>query len=67
MRDLAAMHIVAGDCGAASLAGLRALMRDPECAELARRSGLGPSSCVLIVSTEGATDPESYARTTGRR
>jgi diaminopropionate ammonia-lyase len=65
MRDLAALHIVAGDCGAASLAGLRALLRDPACAELAHRSGLGPSSCVLIVSTEGATDPESYARTVG--
>ena len=65
MRDLAARSIVAGDCGAASLAGLRALLRDPECGELARRAGLGPSSCVLIVSTEGATDPGSYARTTG--
>jgi diaminopropionate ammonia-lyase len=67
MRDLAAMHIVAGDCGAASLAGLRALLRDPACAELARAAGLGPSSTVLIVSTEGATDPEAYAETTGRR
>ncbi len=66
MRDLAAVRIVAGDCGAASLAGLRALMRDPLCAELAQAAGLGPSSCVLIVSTEGATDPETYARTTGR-
>ena len=65
MRDLAALRIVAGDCGAASLAGLRALMRDPECAELARSAGLGPSSCVLLVSTEGATDPASYAAATG--
>jgi diaminopropionate ammonia-lyase len=66
MRDLADMHIVAGDCGAASLAGLRALMRDPRCAELAQRAGLGPSSCVLLVSTEGATDPAAYALATGR-
>ena len=42
-----------------------ALMRDPECAELARAAGLGPSSCVLLVSTEGATDPASYAAATG--
>ena len=55
----------AGDCGAASLAALRALMRDPECAELARSAALGPASCVLIVSTEGATDPGSYADTVG--
>ena len=63
MRDLAAMGVVAGDCGAASLAALRALMRDPECAELARSAGLGPASRVLLVSTEGATDPDAYART----
>jgi diaminopropionate ammonia-lyase len=67
MRDLAAARIVAGDCGAASLAGLRALLSDPACAELRQCAGLGPASCVLLVSTEGATDPESYARTTGAR
>ena len=66
MRDLAAMGIVAGDCGAASLAGLRALVRDPACAELARSAGLGPASRVLLVSTEGATDPDAYAETLER-
>jgi diaminopropionate ammonia-lyase len=63
MRDLATMGVVAGDCGAASLAALRALVRDPECAELARSAGLGPASRVLLVSTEGVTDPEAYAET----
>ena len=63
MRDLAALGIVAGDSGAAPLAALRALMRDPDCAELARAAGLGPASRVLVVSTEGATDPVSYAQT----
>ena len=61
MRDLAALGIVAGDCGAASLAGLRALVRDPRCEAVARAAGLGRSSRVLLVSTEGATDPASYA------
>jgi diaminopropionate ammonia-lyase len=61
MRDLAALGIVAGDCGAAGLAGVRALLRDPACAELARAAGLDPASRVLLVSTEGATDPASYA------
>ena len=64
MRDLAAMGIVAGDSGAASLAALRALVRDPECAELARRAG--SSSRLLLVSTEGATDPAAYAETLER-
>ena len=66
MRDLAALRIVAGDCGAASLAGLRALMRDARCAELAHVAGLGPTSRVLLISTEGATDPASYADTMER-
>jgi diaminopropionate ammonia-lyase len=67
MRELARMGIVAGDCGAASLAGLRALMLDPACAELAARAGLGRASRVLLISTEGATDPDSYAETLERR
>ena len=61
MRDLAALGIVAGDCGAAPLAALRALVRDPECTPLARAAGLGATSRVLLISTEGATDPVSYA------
>lgn len=66
MRDLARMGIVAGDSGAASLAALRALVHDPECAPLARSAGLGAASCVLLVSTEGATDPAAYAETLER-
>jgi diaminopropionate ammonia-lyase len=66
MRDLAALGIVAGDCGAASLAALRALMRDPGCVPLAEAAGLGPTSRVLLISTEGATDPVSYAETMER-
>ena len=60
MRDLAALGIVAGDCGAASLAGLRALVRDPRAPRSRVRPASGDSR-VLLVSTEGATDPASYA------
>jgi diaminopropionate ammonia-lyase len=67
MRELAARGIVAGECGAASLAGLRALMTDPACTDLARAAGLGRSSTVLLISTEGATDPTSYADTMEER
>ena len=66
MRDLAGLSIVAGDCGAASLAALRALVRDPRCKPLARAAGLGRTSRVLLISTEGATDPLSYAETMER-
>jgi diaminopropionate ammonia-lyase len=66
MRDLAELGIVAGDCGAASLAALRALVRDPLCEPLARAADLGRTSRVLLISTEGATDPLSYAETMER-
>jgi diaminopropionate ammonia-lyase len=61
-RDLAALGVSSGPCGAASLAGLRALL-----AALAddRRTalGLGPSSVVVLLSTEGAA---ANPRTTDR-
>ena len=41
-------------------------MRDPECAELARARRARAASRVLLVSTEGATDPVSYAETVER-
>jgi diaminopropionate ammonia-lyase len=64
MRRLAGEGIVAGDCGAATVAGLEALRDDPRCGPL--RAALGaaaaPTARVLCVGTEGATDPDAYAR-----
>lgn len=51
MRELAAAGLRIGDCGAAPLAALR------------RMTGLDPATRVLLVATEGATDPEAYAAT----
>ncbi|HET8946654.1 MAG TPA: diaminopropionate ammonia-lyase [Candidatus Polarisedimenticolia bacterium] len=48
--------IEAGESGAAGVAGLLALGA-PEFAEVRQRLGLGPSTCVLALNTEGATDP----------
>lgn len=63
MRTLAAVGVVAGETGAAALAGLEALAEMPA----ARESlGLDASATVLVLCTEGATDPESYARVVGR-
>lgn len=54
--------IVAGESGGAGLAGLVVALRDDE----ARRSlGLGSSSRVLLINTEGATDPELYRQLVG--
>jgi diaminopropionate ammonia-lyase len=58
-------RVVAGESGAAGLAGLLALCGEPALGEARRRLGLGSSARVLLVSTEGATDPEGYRRVVG--
>jgi diaminopropionate ammonia-lyase len=62
MRRLAPLKIVSGESGAAGLAGLLALCAEPGLAEARRALGIGPESDVLLISTEGATDPASYQR-----
>jgi threonine dehydratase len=49
--------VVAGESGAAGVAGLMALMEDSAYASVREHVGLGRSSRVLAWSTEGATDP----------
>jgi diaminopropionate ammonia-lyase len=58
MRDLADLGVVAGETGGAALAGLRALVEAGEPDLEGRR--------VLVLCTEGATDPENYRRIVGR-
>lgn len=61
MRILADEGIVAGETGAAGLAGLLEV-----CAgELKDRLGLNSGSKVLLLNTEGATDPAAYERIVG--
>jgi diaminopropionate ammonia-lyase len=55
--------VVAGESGGAGLAGVIDVLRDPE---LARKIGLGLTSRVLVINTEGATDPALYERIVGR-
>jgi diaminopropionate ammonia-lyase len=54
--------IVSGESGAAGLAGLTCLMRDPD---LAHQAGLGSHSSLLLISTEGATAPAAYRELVG--
>jgi diaminopropionate ammonia-lyase len=60
MRELSAAGLAIGDCGAAPLAGLRALATEPECSTLRETVALGPNSRVLLIATEGPTDPATY-------
>ena len=62
VRELAAAGLAIGESGAAPLAGLRALAGGPECAELRACLSLGPASRVLLIATEGPTDPATYRR-----
>jgi len=55
-------QIVAGESGAAAMAALLALRDQPELAGARGALGLGPGSTVLLLSTEGDTDPESFRR-----
>ncbi len=63
LADDATNPVVAGESGAAGLAGLLAVLADPPAREAA---GLDSSSEVLLVASEGATDAEIYARIVGR-
>ncbi|THF69706.1 diaminopropionate ammonia-lyase [Deinococcus sp. Arct2-2] len=66
MRLLALDGVVSGESGAAGLAGLLDLLTGPHAPEARAHLGLTASSTVLLLSTEGATDPEAYARIVGR-
>ncbi len=61
MRDLATLDVVAGETGAASLAGLRALVAAAPPPSLALAGGNA-----LVLCTEGATDPLAYQRIVGK-
>ncbi len=65
IRELAAAGLAIGESGAAPLAALRALATEPGCAPLREAVGLGPASRVLLIATEGPTDPEAHRAIVG--
>jgi diaminopropionate ammonia-lyase len=65
MRELATAGVVSGETGAAGLAGLLALLTGPGKEENRRLLGVTPKSHVVVISTEGATDPDAYKRIVG--
>ena len=58
MRDLDDIGITAGETGGSGLAGLRTMVE-------ARPDLLPPDASVLVINTEGSTDPASYTRIVG--
>lgn len=65
-RLLAAEGIVVGETGAAGLGGLIELVESDLAAQFRSRYEIGGSTRVLLISTEGATDPASYAKIIGQ-
>jgi diaminopropionate ammonia-lyase len=64
MRMLASEGIASGESGAAGLAGLREISRR-EPSLFGEVGGMGPESGILVISTEGITDPVVYDRVVG--
>ncbi len=66
MRLLAAEGIVSGESGAAGLAGLLELLEGREAGRARESLRLGAGARVLLLSTEGVTDPVAYNAIVGR-
>jgi diaminopropionate ammonia-lyase len=66
MRLLADEGIIAGETGAAGLGALIELLAASSTGDAVSRLELDHETSVLLISTEGATDPESYERIVGR-
>lgn len=62
MRLLARDGVTSGESGAAGAAGLLELLTGPFSTQAREKLGITPGSTVLVISTEGATDPGAYAR-----
>jgi len=65
MRLLAKSGVVAGETGAAGLAGLLELLRGEPATTNRDALGINDETRILLFITEGATDPEAYARIVG--
>jgi diaminopropionate ammonia-lyase len=61
VRVLAAEGFVSGETGASGVAGLMELLEGASAAEARQHLGITPESTILLLSTEGATDPAFYS------
>jgi diaminopropionate ammonia-lyase len=65
MRTLSSMGVVAGPSGACGAAALAVVMRDAAFGPVRDHLGLSVRSRVLVVNSEGNTDPDLYAKVVG--
>ena len=55
-------RVISGESGASTMGFLTELLTADDLAGLRERAGIGKDSHILLVSTEGDTDPENYRR-----
>lgn len=65
MREYAKWGVVSGESGASGLAALMALLQAPSLAEAKEKMGLNAHSRILLINTEGDTDPQNYQKIVG--
>ncbi|MGH2683486.1 MAG: diaminopropionate ammonia-lyase [Actinomycetota bacterium] len=65
VRGMAEAGLVSGETGAAGLAGLLEVLSEEQ-REATAALGVDANTRVLLISTEGATDPDAYRRILGR-
>lgn len=54
--------IISGESGAAGLAGLLAMLNEPEFLPLKNNLDINANTSILVINTEGATDPKNFDR-----
>jgi diaminopropionate ammonia-lyase len=65
MRTLATLGLVSGETGAAGIGGVLALLNDPSLCGARASLGIDHTTRILVICTEGATDPVAYEQIVG--
>ena len=65
MRKFATLGLVSGETGAAGIGGVLALLSDPSLSAARASLGIDSSTRILVICTEGATDPVAYEQIVG--
>jgi diaminopropionate ammonia-lyase len=65
MRKFATLGLVSGETGAAGIGGVLALLHDPSLSAARTSLGIDNSTRILVICTEGATDPVAYEQIVG--
>ncbi len=65
MRALRSELIVAGETGASGFGGIIKLLESPDARHARNALNISKETTILVISTEGATDPQSYESIVG--